>query len=416
MDSGLGNRFAQVAGFGMMAAMLMGAGSGAVLYGNGAAGSRYTQVATRGTAYTFAGYAENPSEPICAFQQKKDSSMAPIGCFYATQTPYTDACGVTWYWFSVNLNLLTSNDYWFGQHNPAIGKYENAQVYLTRNVSNSGLYTVTDDWWSGPTEYGPTCFRAMFPLDGAVTAMTIYNGGRPGGVACSGTSRSKAGCPFTCNLSTGCDQLYGPHEYEFYNSLFRTNSSGQDTSQIEYDHYGFSSAMGTPPGDWYYGWDSTFTYIVMRRDAVTAESMNIRRGESRRNVMIEAYARNTTSTWSELGLVGRWTNRDRYFVFRVMEYPSDTAQLHRQWDGVYLSITPDTHPSFDAVNSWVRLGLEIRDRGSYVNGGFVPDSQCSVQGFINGVNVIGTSPTGCSMFAPTGGYGVFSSLNNGAMY
>ncbi len=406
-------------------------------------GSRFTSVTQKNQSVNFWGYSDTLAEPTCAFQQKSDSSMAPLGCSYPTTGgAYTDPCGITWYPYQVNVTLNAANAYWFGRNNATTGEKEYTQVFLSRNTSDSGLYTLTGDWTNGPSEYGPTCWRTLFQTNSAVAPMTIYHNGVPTDFGCQGTNRPFAACPFTCNQPDGCDFLTGERQWEFSNSNYRLNSSSQDTSQTEWDHYGHSGAYSPPAGNWFYGWESracvggTYNglsctqdyncaggycgppyYVVMRRDTYTGDSLNIRRGESRRNSKVEAWVKNTGSGYyyRYLGLISRFYNSNNYFAFKLSEYGSDHAYLERLIGGSIQGIASIVYPSFNMYNNWTRIGLEVRDRGSYTNGGFVPNGNCYVGGILNGSTVTSVASTLCN-FAPVGSYGTYSHYNYGAQY
>ncbi len=447
MRQDVGMRLTSALGVIMAAAMLTGAGQGLVFYSSPTSGtgtgSRYGSVSTRTSTFYLNGYAENLAEPVCIYQQKSDSTMVVLACVYPTSVmPNVDACGVTWYYFSASLTLNANDAYWFGQHNPAAGKYENAQLFVTRNTSNSGLYTGTDDWQGGPSKWGPTCWRSVFNTNASVSPITVFRGGEPSDLNCAGASRSYAGCPFLCNLPSGCDSMNGARQAEFTQASYRLNSSLQDTSQTQWELRGLSSTSGTVTGAWVYGPETgqcmggtnhngactqnaecpgggycNTIYQVMRRDVLNAWVSNIKRGETWRNVRIEAYAKNhTTGTqYRDLGLIGRYYNADNYFLFKVTEYGGDAAGLYRVMNGTMLILTPTTFPALTLVNNWTRLGFDIQDNGSYVNAGFVPNGTCALTGRVGGASVVSVASTDCS-FAPVGSNGIYHYYNRGAQF
>ncbi len=409
-----------LAGLSAAAPLLMGAGSGIVFSTNYGTGSRYAQVSVRSSSISLQGYVENPNEAICVYQQQRnDSTMAVLGCYYPSPTPYPDTCGATWYHFDViTAPLNTADAYWFGKHDPANGLYEYTGVFVTRNTSNSGLYTTTEDWLSGPSENG-TCWRGGVETNTARSPITVFRGGRPASVNCAGSVRSFAGCPFTCNLPLGCDFLTGAQSYEFWNASHRINASGQDTALTEWDQVSSVAGYSPPPGEWYYGWDTDGYYVVMRRDEYYGlDTLNLRRGENWRNVKVEAWAKNEGDSYyyRYSGIVGRWKDASNYFIFKQTEYGGDYAWLERTQAGstALIGSVASWWP-FDMNNSWTRLGLEIKDLGSYVNGGFVPSGNCSVAGSIDWATVTSVASTPCS-FAPYGRNGMYANFNFGLQF
>ncbi len=441
MSQGQGTKLACLVGLGAASVVLSGAAG--MFYVNNGAGSRYSSVPYRNSTPSFWGYSDVSTDPACVYQQKKDSTMAVLACGYPdTQFGYTDACGVTWYPYNFWVSLNAGDDYWFGTHDPAAGKYEYTQIFVSRNSSSSGLVTFPDDWQSGRSKYPSTCFRSLLKTNGSVTPIILFRGGMPAGQSCSGSVRSFAACPSTCSLPSGCDFSLGSTQDEFYLASRRVNSSNQDTSQTEFDHYAGLSGY-TPGGNWYYGWESracvggtynglactqnyncaggycgAANYVVLRRDTYSGlDSLQIRRGESRRNVRIEAWSKNTGSGYyyRYTGLIGRFYNNDNYFAFRLTEYGSDSAWIDRVSTTIGHQTVAISYPSFNMNNNWTRLGFDIKDRGSYVDAGFVPSGNCYVAGLINGNPVVSAASTPCS-FAPTGRSGVYNNASYGSQF
>ncbi len=407
-------------------------------------GGRFRSVPTRSTAVSLSGYADSTAESICAYQQTKDgmSLAAPLACATPSGVAAVDTCGVYWYSWTLNFTLLSSDAYWFGQHNPAAGSYEYTRVFVSRVVQNGGLHTGTGDFAEGPSDNG-TCYRSWLAENAAVAPLTYFRGGVPDDLECSSGVNSYAGCPYTCNLPRGCDSAYGVTQNDFTVLGYRSNSSGQDTSQTRFDHYGATSASGPPSGAWGYAletgtcvgganeglpcedewacWDESAPWAycnaatVMRRNHVTPDSLNLRRGENRRNARIEASVRTKiiNANHREVGLVGRFYNADNYFVFMAREYGGDSVRLQGYAGGQFQIIASATK-SMNLLG-WTRLGLEISDLGSYTNERFVPNGYCAMRGFVNGSQAVKADSAYCG-HAPYGKYGVFTSYMTDAMF
>ncbi len=400
--------------------------------------SRFRSVSSRTQTVTIDGFADAWwGVSVCAYQQSASGAALayPLGCampdYNSPSDP--DACGVVWYPFVLNVTLLGANDFWFKDSGP-----EYTRVLVSRNVSNGAFFTASGDFNYGPSD-GGTCWRSAMRENASIQPLTFFNGVVPSDLDCTSATKSFAGCPFTCNLPNGCDANYGNTANEFWTSGFRTNSSGQDTSQTRFDHYGANSASGPPSGGWSYQMESGTCiggsyngykcenagncpggscnnfYMTMRRNYFTTDSLNVWRGENRRNTKINAYVKMKYADANnrEIGLVGRWRDADNYFVFMVREYGGDYARLQRRSGGAYGTLATAT-PSLNLL-SWTRLGLKITDQGSYVNSAFVPNGNCYVAGYVFGSLVVSNPSTSCSQ-NPYGNYGVFSYYSSSAQF
>ncbi len=401
-------------------------------------GSRFRSVASKTASVTVTGYADSASYIVCAYQQTKDGPLlsSPRACVYPNAANYSDdGCGVRWYSFSMTFSLLGTDTYWFtGSGNSVF-----TRVLISRNVSGGALFTATGDFSEGPAN-GTACWRSQIAENAALAPLTYYLGSVPDEMECSGGVNSYAGCPFTCNLARGCDEAYGVTQNDFFNYSHRVNTSYQDTSQTRFDHFGPNSTAGTPAGDWGYqyesgvcmggpyngwacegsgncgGYDCNNYWVVMRRNAFTFDSLNIRRGQSRRNVQVESWVKTkyADANHREIGVVGRYYDLNNYFVFMVREYGGDLARIHRYVGGGYQTVAGPTYPALN-LTGWNRLGLKIVDHGSYVNNRWVPSGYCAMSGIVNSSTVVSTSSTACNN-APYGKYGVFTYYMNDAQF
>ncbi len=371
---------------------------------------RYRSVTNRTDQVTISGYADSTAT-ICVYQQTKDSGLsAPLACAAPTTNEGTDGCNVAWYGYSLTFSLLGNDSNWFGQHNPSQGGYE-----FTRVLAKSGsdtLFSFTGDETAGPSD-GSTCYRSRARENGSMMPITFYRGGVPAERDCSSGENSYDGCPFTCNLPYGCDTSYGTSFNWFFDQPYRVNYDGQSTALTRFDHYGYSSTWSVPPGDWTYQsesavWPNFPWYTVMRRNNYTSDSLNIKRGEKRRNSYVTAYAKSAAvnSSNQQMGLISRFYNNDNYFTFMVLEYGGDIARIQKVQAGYWESLVT-AWPSFNMVNNWTKLGFTVKDRGSFGPTGFVPNGYCNARGAINDVLVVQASSTPCN-WAPYGNYGVFS--------
>ncbi len=411
--------------------------------------SRFRSVSARNELVTISGFADSASSWVCAYQQTKDGTAysAIVACALPDgSSGTTDSCGVTWYPWDMSFYLLSSDYYWFGSHNTAGGTYEYTRIFPAQyGVANGGLYTSTGDFDRGPSD-DTTCFRSQIADNAAVAPITYFRGGVPADLECSSGENSYAGCPFTCNLTRGCDSAYGVTQNEFNLPAYRTNSSGQSTALTRFDHYGPNAYYGAPSGDWSYmvesgtcydsiyggmpcegdyecyhsstpwGWCGDRYWTVMRRNSVTYDSLNIRRGENRRNSQIESWVRTkftTDSQHREIGLTSRFYNADNYFVFMLTEYGGDYARI-QGYNGGGFYIHAQAWPYLD-LRYWTRLGFEISDYGSYANDRFVPSGYCGMRGFVNNGEVIRANSVYCAN-APYGNYGTFTYYMRDAMF
>ncbi len=398
---------------------------------------RYQSVAGRASTVTITGYDDQYAATVCAFQQTRDPSIsATLGCVTPDSLNPQTSCSTTFYPFSITVTLLSHNDYWFKSGNQP----EFTKVFVSRSGTNGGLYTVTDDVSSGPSDELDTCARSWLQTNASVAPLVYFNGQVPTDLDCSSATRSYAGCPFTCNVPEGCDAAYGRRQAEFYASGYRVNLDSQATSDTLYDHFGANASTGAPSGDWTYQDDSgtcvggtnngalcdlesqcpggycSNSYILLRRNYLTGDSNKIKRGENRRNSLVEAYLKMkaVNSSNQEIGLASRFYDANNYLVFMVREYGGDYAWFHKFQGGAF-SVIATSQPSLNLL-SWVRLGFEVRDNGSYsTTGSFVPNGTCKLNGFVNGANVLSTSSATCS-FAPTGRYGPYSYYNSSAQF
>ncbi len=401
--------------------------------------SRFRSVATRASTVTIEGYVDRYlGVTVCAYQQSVSGGALGyvLGCTSpnANEPTDPDSCGVVWYPYAITVTLNGNNDFWFRDRGP-----EYTRVLVSQNVTNGTFFTATDDFYDGPSD-SSTCWRSMLRENASIQPLTYFNGAVPSDLDCSSATRSFAGCPFTCNLPNGCDASYANTSNEFWSSIYRTNTSGQDTSQTRFDHYGATSAAGTPAGNWGYAMENGICvggsnpgvkcdadatclgggncnnyYMVMRRNTYGVESLNVRRGENRRNTKLTAYVKMKYADINnrEIGLVGRWFDEDNYFVFMVREYGGDYARLQRRAAGTYLTLATAT-PSLNLL-SWTKLGFKIIDMGSYVNSTFVPNGNCYLAGYVGSSLVVSNSSTGCSQ-NPQGNYGVYSNYNSSAQF
>ncbi len=453
--------------------------------------ARYRSVAKRDSRVTITGFADTHSGiTICAYQQSvAGGALAnPLGCGHprvADAFP-PDACGVTWYPFTLDVELLSNDDFWFRDNGP-----DYTRVLISRNVSGGTLFTATGDFDKGPSD-ASTCARSRLRDNASIQPLTFFNGSIPDDLQCNdsgytrpgrsikargrgpfwppppfadgtppsaqaeaalsrlkrqppwggepvGSVNSFAGCPFTCNLPSGCDANYGNTKDEYSLTTFRTNSSGQDTSKTRYDRYGENTASGVPAGEWGYQLESGTCdggfndgnvcetdgecpagscdngFTVMRRNDLTGPSINLRRGESRRNLRLGTFAKmkGSGSDNQQVGLVARFFDADNYFAFVVTEYPSDQARIVRYSSGAPATLAWG-RPVLD-LTRWTRLTFKIIDNGDFVNSGFVPDGSCQMSGSVNGSSGAAISSTPCGN-APYGNYGVFSNQSSSAQF
>ncbi len=400
--------------------------------------SRYRSVSGRTSTVSIAGYDDQSwYYPICAYQQSRDPNVsAVLGCVWPNYNGMTDGCNVTWYDFSLTVTLLGGDNYWFKDG----ASPEYAKVYVTRSSSGGGLYTTTGDEGSGPSN-GNACSRSRIQTNASVTPIVYYNGAVPADLNCASGSRSYAGCPFTCTLPEGCDPNYGNRQNEFNAPGYRVNVDGQATSATLFDHFGVNSAnpaqgngwtyqlesgtcswYGNPCSSqydcWDYYWGETCDsyWTVLRRNDFTYDSLSVRRGENRRNSMVEAYVKMRTSDYynREIGLVSRFYNADNYFAFMVRQYGGNYARLQGYINGNFQTVGLPTVPSLD-LTYWNRMGFKIIDQGSYVQGAFVPNGNCFMAGSMNGQDIVAVSSWYCGN-APNGKYGVFSYYNQSPQF
>ncbi len=370
---------------------------------------RFRAVGTRTETVTISGFADSYGYLVCAYQQTRDAGVwATLGCVYPTSSSSgTDNCNVNWYAYTLTVPLLGGNRYWFGQHNPATASArEYTTVSVNANGGQGGLFTFTGDAASGPMDTS-ACYRSQASENGAISPITFYLGGVPPERDCATGANSYDGCPFTCNLPLGCDTSYSQTQNEFYNSGYRSNRDGQSTALTRFDHYGANASAGTPSGDWSYQWENQGSYIVMHRGTYSADSLNIRRGENRRNTRVEAYIKMAAANSynQQLGLINRHYDANNYFAFMLHEYPYDAVRLHAYQNGSWVNLAT-TYPVLNLL-TWNRVGFVVQDRGSYTASGFAPNGYCYLGGLVNGSTVVSMSNTYCG-FAPTGRYGVFS--------
>ncbi len=373
---------------------------------------RFRVVTNRTDSVTISGWTDAWSGvTICAYQQTKDQAVsAVLGCTSpSSYSDGTDNCNVNWYPFSMTVTLLGNNDSWFGQHNPAEGVTEYTRVSVNKSGTSGGLYTGTGDKDFGPSD-GSTCFRSKAMENGAIAPITFHRGGLPPQRECATGINSYDGCPFTCNLPGGCDSLYGVREQEFSQASHRANADGQVTALTRFDHFGANAAAGTPSGDWSYQWENQWYYVVMGRAYYSYDSLNIRRGENRRNTKVEAWIKTAAvnSYNQQLGLIARHYDANNYFTFMLHEYGYDAVRLHAYWGGNWVNLAT-AYPSLNLLG-WTRAGMVVRDRGSYSGNGFNPNGYCYLAGTVSGATVVSLASTYCG-FAPYGRYGVFSYLH-----
>ncbi len=413
--------------------------------------SRYQSVPTRSSSYTITGWVDSPSYQVCAHQYGQDNYAYPLGCVWPVGYPdTTDGCGASWYPYSLTVTLNSSSHYWNGRHDPAKDEYESTKVLVTRSGSqNASFYTATGDAYNHGPSNTAACFRS-FARENSTTKMPLvfFREAVPSELRCDTPGeKSFAGCPFTCSLTKGCDREYGTKLDQFYNAAHRVNSEGQSTAMTRFDHRGATSSSGTPSGDWTYQYNSgacvggaypgkgcdsesecdvwynttgycsgAASYILLRRNNYTADSLKLRRGANRRNARIDSWIKMKGNDVNnrEIGLVQRWRDENNYFAFVVREYGGDYAKIHRYWGGGYANLAATTGISMDLIQ-WNRIGFEMWDHGSYSGTRFVPNGNCRAKGYLNGTNILYLSSTYCG-FAPYGKYGPFSFWNSGAQF
>ncbi len=401
--------------------------------------SRHRAVATKTQTVTISGYDDQYQfYSICAYQQTRSATLSsPLGCTWPTTVgSFTDTCGRTWYRYSYNVTLLGSTEYWARD---AAG-VESTRVFVSRNQSNGGLYTASGDEASGKSDSG-TCIDSRLRTNANIAPLTYYLGSVPSDLVCTNATRSAAACPYVCNRPEGCDASYGRILSPFYNAGFRSNYNFQDTSQTLFDHYGANTGSGTPPGNWSYQLESGICaggtrtglpcdnagecpggscinqyYWTMRRNTYGYDSMNIRRGENRRNAFIEAWVKMKYSdTYNrEIGLIQRWYNRDNYFGYSLTEYTFDVVKIYKYQAGVYSALAW----GWPALNltQWTKLGFKAVDLGSYAsNGTWTPNGNCALEAQVGGNLATNIASTPCG-FAPYGGFGPFTYFNSSAQF
>ncbi len=430
-------------------------------------GNRFTQVTGRGAARSI-DFTTDTVTTVCAYQLRNDGTQAVLACSTPSVLPVeSDACGVAWYSGTLSFNLLQNRSYWGKTNGP-----EFTRVLVARSGTSGDLYTGTDDYEQGPMD-ATACYRSRYKENAALSPIVFYNGAVPDdldcgaagtciggisdGLACTSDAacidslgvidgycysrKSMAGCPFSCNLPSGCDTGYGRTDNDFFTAAYRTNSSGQTTATTRFDHYGATSGHSPPAGDWSYqpesgmcdgifgndtpceagdscvfGFESCDSqYTVMRRNSYTNVSLNIRRGQNRRDSLVEGYVKMKYVDTSnrEIGLVSRFYDNDNYYVFMVREYPSDFARIQRRRNGT-LEVVTTAAPVLNLL-AWTQLSFLIRDNGTVVNAGFAPSGTCNMSGKVNGATVISSSNVGCGR-APYGNYGVYSFNNSSAQF
>ncbi len=395
--------------------------------------SRYKTVSTKAAWVSINGYVDS-YVPICAYQQNVNGPnlSTVINCAWPSFW-HTDACGVNWYWFSMSQYLMGNNDHWF-----TAGTKEYTRVFVARGDGiKQGMYTATGDFYSGPSD-STACRRSQAQENAAIAPITYYLNGVPDDLECSAGQNSYAGCPFTCNSPTGCDVNYGNVQAEFSTASYRVNSSGQSTALTRYDKYGYSTYAPVPSGNWTYGKESgtcqnwpyygvaceenwqcgyygyyywaygqcSSYWTVMRQNNYNAESINVKRGESRSNSLVETWLKTKYRDYShyEIGLVNRFYNANNYFVFWVNNL-SGSAMIHGVNNSAWIGVGGGS-TSANLLN-WTRFGFEIRDRGSFVNGAFQPNGYCWMRGYVNGASVVANDSTNCA-WAPRGSYGPYT--------
>ncbi len=397
---------------------------------------RFRSVSGRASSITIVGWDDQyASHAVCAYQQTKDPNLtAPLGCAWPDPGAVQFSCGVAFYPFSISTTLLANDQYWFRDNGP-----EYTRVVLSRSSGGGALYTATADEEKGPAD-SSTCGRARIKSNSALAPLTYYNGSVPDDLDCGSSPRSFAGCPYSCDIPEGCDANYGKRPNEFYLTSYRSNSEGQDTSQTLFDAYGANGSSGTPAGPWGYldesgvcvggsssglkcdlesqcpgGYCDNY-WVTMRRNTYTGDAVNVRRGENRRNALVESWVKMKYADGNnqEIGIANRFYSADNYFVFMVREYGGDLAWIHRFSGGAF-SIVTSSATSLNLL-TWNRLGFEVRDNGSYASSGaFVPSGSCKMRGYVNGATVLTTDTATCS-FAPYGNYGVYSYYNSSAQF
>ncbi len=387
--------------------------------------SRFKSVTTKAAWVTVNGYVD-AYVPICSYQQHQNGPAysTVLNCVWPSFW-HTDTCGTNWYWFSMSQYLMGSNQHWF-----TAGTKEYARVFVQRGDGvKQGMYTATGDYYAGPSD-STTCRRAAGQENAAIAPITFYLNGIPDDLQCGSGADSYAGCPFTCN-TPGCDINYGDTQVEFYDASYRTNVNGQSTALTRFDKGGYTAAAVQPSGEWAYALESgtcsggpyynqpcdssancagyscyQYNYTMRWNTYGAAESINAKRGERRQNVRVEGWFKTKyrDSYHYEFGLVNRYYDPSRYFVFWINNI-SGSAMIHGVNNGAWLGVASgSTTTNF---LSWQRLGFEIRDRGTVVNGAFQPNGNCWMRGYVNGAAIVANDSYNCS-FAPRGSYGPYT--------
>ncbi len=426
-----GARTSYIAGVSLGSLLLMG------FYGVSDCGpsSRYRTVSSRTAQVTITGYADTV-EWIGAYQQSSNPSVANYrGAAYPdVNNGFTDGCGDTWYPWTMSIYLNGGDNYWFTNG----AQVEQAQVLLRTYYTGHVLYTTTGDSDFGPSNAN-ACGRSYMAENSKLLPLVYFHGSVPADLDCSSGDKSFLGCPYTCNLILGCDTSYGTTQNLFYLSAYRSNLNNQSTASIRFDNYGYNGSVGAPPGDWTYQYETGIciggtyngqacdndgnctggycneSWVVKRRNSFTSDSLNIRRGENRRNVYVEGWAKNKYNDYynREIGLVTRFYDNNNYFMFMVREYGGDYARLQRRANGAYATLAY-AYPSF-TLTSWTKLGFKVIDTGSWNDTQFIPNGNCYMAGYINGNIVVYNSSTGCSQ-NPYGQYGLFSYYNSNSQF
>ncbi len=400
--------------------------------------SRFRSVGARASWVTISGYDDQAGiYSICAYQQSRNpTTQYVLGCAAPQAGVWiTDPCGRVYYRWTMTVALLATNEAWFKD----AGGPEYTRVFVSRNNNGGGIYTATADELNGQ-EDDTACYASQLFTRTSISPLIYFNGAVPTDLTC-GASRTFAGCPFTCNQADGCDIQYGTRQIEFSTYGARVNYNGQDTSRTSFDHYGANNGSGTPPGEWSYmaesgncsggttpglGCDSSAQcggggicspyWTVMRRNTYGYDSLNVRRGENRRNAKVEAWVKMRASdTYNrEIGLVQRWYNRDNYFAFSLTEYTFDVVKIHKYQAGGYSALAWG-YPVMN-LTQWTRLGFTAVDLGSFTNNGqWVPNGACTLTGIVNGTTAVSAANVACG-FAPYGGYGTFTYFNSSAQF
>ncbi len=411
--------------------------------------NRNRAVPTRGAVIEISGWVDDPSSSVCAHQYRSDNVAVSLGCVMPAGSPdTTDTCGASWYPYYINTTLLSDSKFWAGRHDPAHDSYEYTKVLVTKaGMQNASLYTATDDFNDGPAN-GSSCYRSLTRENASLRApLVYYREAVPQALQCyTPGAKPYAGCPFTCSLAVGCDRQYGDKLEKFYQPSHRINSEGQSVATTRFEHRGATSAAGTPSGDWSFQYNSgacvggvypgkgcdtesecdvwydntgicsgEATYVVMRRNSFTSDSLKLRRGAYRRNSKIDSWVKMKAVDVNnrEIGLVQRWKDADNYFAFIVREYGGDYAKIHRYYNGTYATLAA-VAPAVNLIN-WNKLGFDMRDNGSYVDDQWVPNGNCRARAYLNDTLIINLASTYCG-FAPYGWYGPFSYYNSSAQF